>query len=114
MHLAAKNGHNEAVQLLLENGADITARDNNGKTALHDTTKNRHEAVALLLIKKGAYITAKDRYGRTALHEVLDNKHEMVARLLLTESDVEAKVDDIAADLHREAADGMRWERGCC
>jgi ankyrin repeat protein len=34
LHIAASGGHAEAVTLLLDHGADINARDNNGDTAL--------------------------------------------------------------------------------
>ncbi len=35
LHLAAQGGHLDVMQLLLESGADINARDAGGKTALH-------------------------------------------------------------------------------
>ena len=31
---AAENGHDKCVQLLINNGADITLKNNDGKTAL--------------------------------------------------------------------------------
>jgi ankyrin repeat protein len=41
---AVENGNIEVVQQLLENGADVTAKDNNGETALHVAAYNRHES----------------------------------------------------------------------
>lgn len=43
LHLAAKEGHAKAVQLLLELGADVEAEDGNGFTAL----KVRHGTLPL-------------------------------------------------------------------
>ena len=33
--IAARNGHEEALKVLLENGADIAIADKTGKTAIH-------------------------------------------------------------------------------
>jgi uncharacterized protein len=56
------------VQLLLEKGADIEAKNNNDRsTALHFAAEKGPKAVVRLLLKKGANIEAKDSNGRTAL-----------------------------------------------
>jgi hypothetical protein len=73
----------EMVQLLLEKGAYIDAKDGHGRTALHEASRKGHEMVAQLLLKNGAGIDAKDGHGRTALHEASRKGHEMVAQLLL-------------------------------
>jgi ankyrin repeat protein len=50
LHMAAYNGHTEAIKLLLEHGATIDARDTEGKTALlHACTGPFPEAVKVLL-----------------------------------------------------------------
>ena len=41
------------VQLLLERGADVAAKDHGEKTVLHWVAKNGHEAVMQLLQEKG-------------------------------------------------------------
>lgn len=38
-HWAAENGHKSVVQLLLQKGADVAAKDNIGRTALHRTAE---------------------------------------------------------------------------
>jgi hypothetical protein len=53
-------GHEAVVQLLLDNGANIDVKDNNGETALHWVCGAGREAVARLLLDKGADISAKD------------------------------------------------------
>lgn len=49
LHMAAAHGHRKVVRLLLKKGADISARDNRGLTALDWAMYHRNEKVAQLL-----------------------------------------------------------------
>jgi ankyrin repeat protein len=51
--------------------ADIDAKDNDERMALHRVAKNRHLAVLQLLLKHMVDVDAKDNDGRTALTERL-------------------------------------------
>jgi len=51
---AAAYGHAGTVKLLLGRGADVSARDNRGKTALAMAVEGKHEETARLLRKAGA------------------------------------------------------------
>ena len=74
------------AQLLIAKGADIKAKDNQGRTPLHTTDSKE---VAQLLIAKGADINAKDNDGAIALHFV---RKKGVAELLIAKGvDVNAK-----------------------
>jgi ankyrin repeat protein len=66
--VAAENGKEAVVQLLLEHKVEIGARDNDGETPLHMAAKNGNEAVAQLLLEHKTNIDAKNTYGQTALH----------------------------------------------
>jgi ankyrin repeat protein len=55
------------VQLLLDNDADIEAKDNNGKTALLWAAERGRKPVVQLLLDEDADIEAKDNNGKTAL-----------------------------------------------
>jgi ankyrin repeat protein len=56
------------VELLLENGADITAANKSGWTLLHWASENGHVEVVKLLLEKGADAATADKYGWTPLH----------------------------------------------
>lgn len=117
LHKAVKQGRKQIVQLLLDKGADVNAKNGSGKTPLFLTSDkeiadlligkgaNVNEkdivggysplhfvddlAVAQLLIKKGANVNAKNEYGDTPLHSV---KHADVAQLLIEKgADINAK-----------------------
>jgi ankyrin repeat protein len=67
LHLAVQNRQIESARLLIESGADISARDVHGRTPLHFSSFGGSEMV-LALIEKGADIHTRDRMGRTSLH----------------------------------------------
>jgi len=49
--LASLEGHLDVVQVLLEHGADVNLRGEEGLTALHDAISNQHFEVMELLLK---------------------------------------------------------------
>ncbi len=72
------------VALLLENGANIEARDGaKGRTSLALAAEESNEAMALLLLKKGADVKSVGKDGRKPLARAAENGHESVVRLLL-------------------------------
>ena len=66
MHIAARIGHKEILELLIAKGGDVNAKDKDGDTPLHGTALR--EDFAVLLIAKGANVNAKGKYGETPLH----------------------------------------------
>ena len=53
---------------MLEAGADIATRDDDGEPLLHLAAKRDRPATVVLLLEAGAALTARDNSGRTALH----------------------------------------------
>ena len=82
------------AKLLLEQGADVAAADNDGDTALSFAARGGHEAVAQLLLQHGADATAANNDGTTALMYAAEGGHEAVAQLLLQHG------ADVAAAMH--------------
>lgn len=56
------------LQLLLDSGADIDARTNDGWSPLHSATRWNQAAVVSLLLQRDANINAQTNSGQTALH----------------------------------------------
>ena len=66
LYAASLNGREEAVRILLENGADIEAESFFG-TPLFSACFNSHNEVAKLLLEHGANVNYQDREGKTTL-----------------------------------------------
>ena len=63
---AARYGDLETVKLLIENGADINAKDEDGYTVLMHASFNGYLEIVKYLIEKGANVN-EDKDGVTAL-----------------------------------------------
>ncbi|GAB2918668.1 ankyrin repeat domain-containing protein [Paraburkholderia jirisanensis] len=67
LHYAATNGHDDVVQLLLDNSAYIDAGSPNGTTPLMMAARGGHVSTVKLLLDNGADLTVKNQIGLTAL-----------------------------------------------
>ena len=109
LHIAVRKGNKIAVELLLQYGAAIHARNKNGETPLFLAECRAQQEILNLLwyhqaaldkllieaaekgtidqvketLKRGANINAKDKKGDTALHKATQNRHPDVERFLL-------------------------------
>ncbi|KAI4215997.1 MAG: hypothetical protein LQ351_001493 [Letrouitia transgressa] len=83
LHLAANFGLQTILETLLEQGADISAKDSNGENALHKAAKGGHKAVVKVLLDRGANVMAEDKSGWTALHKAATSGSDEVVILLL-------------------------------
>jgi ankyrin repeat protein len=68
---AARIGAQEALEALIEAGAEINAKDGDAATALHQAVENRQLKTMEWLIANGADVNAKDVWGRTPLAYIL-------------------------------------------
>ena len=71
------------VQLLLQNGADVHAKDKGGLVPLHNACSYGHFEVTELLLKAGASVNAMDLWQFTPLHEAASKNRVEVCSLLL-------------------------------
>lgn len=72
LHFAAREGHVEATQTLIDAGANLNVGDNYGTTPVVMAVLNGHLGVAATLLEAGADPNVQDRYGRTPLFAATD------------------------------------------
>src|SRR3990172_3577318 len=103
----AGEGNNLLINILLDHGADIEARDNNDFTSLHYAAFNGHQVTVALLLERGANIEARDNQGVTPLHiAALDGHQATVALLLDRGANIESQGNQGQTPLHYAAAYG--------
>ena len=81
------------VERALEAGACLGARDEAGRTALHDAARfSPGPEVLAVLVEHGADLEARDVQGRRALHLAAwrEDGEAMAARLLVLGADIDA------------------------
>jgi ankyrin repeat protein len=85
LSLAAENGNEAVVKMLLETGmVDVNSKDNESQTPLSLTAKNGHKAVVKILLETGIVdVNSKDNQSRTPLSLAVDNGQEAVVKMLL-------------------------------
>lgn len=77
LHTAIIASHDDVIEFLIKNGADLTIVDNDGESPLHvilrDSLPNRK--ILQLLIDSGADLKATDKEGNTPLHTAIQVAH---------------------------------------
>ncbi len=109
--LAQDNGdsHRETTRLLLQNGANVEARDGSDMTPLMFAAMGRPQAMQLMLAR-GAKVSDKDSGGRTALHwAAMWRDPKSIALLLRYGASVNTRASDgetplMLASVHPDSA----------
>ncbi|KAI5584850.1 hypothetical protein POPTR_006G121500v4 [Populus trichocarpa] len=90
LHLTCLYGYLPCVQLLLERGANLEAKDEDGAIPLHDACAGGFTEIAQLLLNTASsaervkrMLEAVDDEGDTPLHHAARGEHADVIRLLL-------------------------------
>ncbi|MGC1244975.1 MAG: ankyrin repeat domain-containing protein [Spirulinaceae cyanobacterium] len=92
LHLASWRDSLAAVEFLLEHGAEIDARDDEGYVPLHSAATCNNKNVVQLLIKQGANVNAKNRMREAPLHFAARSGNvEIIEILLANDADIEAQ-----------------------
>jgi hypothetical protein len=91
LHLASQYGHLGVVSILLDEGAEIDTKDEDGETPLVRASSAGHDLIVKLLLTRGANRKVQGRKYGTSLQAASLRGHESVVRLLLDEADIEAE-----------------------
>ncbi len=118
LQLASFFSHPEAVDVLLERGADVSSRSHNdmGVMPLHAAAAARNAGIVRALLAHGADPNVRQEGSFTPLHEAALHGHEEMVELLLehgADPRLRTNEDKDAADVaeergHRELAARLR------
>jgi ankyrin repeat protein len=96
LHLAAE-GHPRTVNLLIDCGADLNARNGSGDTPLHFAVRNAASKIVFILLKRGANPTVRNKSDKIPLQEIGEDCISKDAALALIANGFTLKPDlDIA------------------
>jgi uncharacterized protein len=80
---AAKRGDRDTLLRLLDEGADLDARDKHGQTLLMNAARRGQSELVELGIDRGADLNVSAKYKLTALMLAIINGHATVAKQLI-------------------------------
>ncbi|XP_038167493.1 nuclear factor NF-kappa-B p105 subunit isoform X1 [Arvicola amphibius] len=112
LHLAAREGHDKILSILLKNKKAALLLDHpnkDGLNAIHIAVKSNSRPCLLLLVAAGAEVNAQEqKSGRTALHLAVEYDNISLAGCLLLEGDahVDSTTYDGTTPLHIAAGRG--------
>ena len=74
LHSASRSGDMELVRMLIQEGADVNAQDEDGESPLHGAmARNDNYNVARTLIENGAELSSRAIDGKTPFHNIFNN-----------------------------------------
>lgn len=68
LHIAAFNGEQEILEILLKNGMNENTKNEEGQTPLHIAASQKHDDIMKCLLDYGADMKCSDHLGNNPLH----------------------------------------------
>lgn len=82
LHIAARKGDLEAIDVLIASGAQINIRGDLGNTPLHQAAMRGQVESVKKLLSLGADLSVKNEYDQTALDVAMIGGHQSVVEIL--------------------------------
>ncbi|XP_014208933.1 rabankyrin-5 isoform X2 [Copidosoma floridanum] len=84
LHLCCQWGLEQVVQTLIEHGANVNAKDSEGKTPLHVAIQNHHaQIISLLLCHPNINLSQRDKKGQSPFASALAVRNNKAAQAIL-------------------------------
>lgn len=82
LHSAVAANHNMIAKMLLEAGAEVNVKQENGITPLHSAAHNGNIELLIVLLEAGAEITARTEEGKTPSDIAAEQGYNDIAKIL--------------------------------
>lgn len=103
----AASGSEEIVKLLVGAGADVEAKDGNGRAPLVVHAQEGHLGAVKILLERKANVDARDKDGVAAIHAASENGHvDVVKALIAAGATIDVAMRSGATALHAAADKG--------
>lgn len=84
LHYAARNGHCDTVEFLIQQGACVNCQTKSGKdTPLHRAAYIGNKKIVELLLKNSADAMLQNTDGQTCLHKAAQKGHQVIVEILM-------------------------------
>ena len=84
IYYAARDGHLNLCELLVEKGTDVNLEDKYGQTCIFYAIREGHYDIVDFLIKHGANVNKNDKKKQTPVSFAMKNNKDKIAELLIT------------------------------
>jgi ankyrin repeat protein len=92
---AAEKGRISQMMEVLQKGANVNDKDDDGQTALHKAAARGHKSMLVALLASGADLGERDAKGRTPLMTAAESGNAEIVSLLVTPSTVQSLAGDV-------------------
>jgi len=83
LHMAARFGHEQCLEVLIKHGANVNSRSYSNSTPLHEAVCNNQPKSVMILLTHGCDVDLQDRDGETALRLAAEFQFEFLIKLLI-------------------------------